>query len=304
MKKIINIKSLALILALVFAFTLTACGKVASDEGNGNTNTTSTEASGNTNGNEGSMSGTISITGSTSVQPLAQDLADSFNKLQPGVKIEVQGTGSTQGIVDATEGTSDIGTSSRDLADEEKNAGLTEHIIAYDGVAVVVHPTNKVTNLTKEQIAGIFKGDIKNWKEVGGDDKEILVISREEGSGTRGAFEELMKLEEKKDNGKISLLRKDALIQDGTGAVKANVASKENAIGYVSLGFVDQSLKKVSVDGVECTIATVKDKSYLISRPFLMLTKGDIKPEVKAFLDYVMGDEGQKIVGQKYITIK
>lgn len=300
MKKILNSKALLAVLALMFAFTFTSCGNTSSSDGS-----TTTAAGEATNaGNGGTLSGSISITGSTSVAPLAQDLADSFNKIQPDVTIDVQGTGSTQGIVDATEGTSDIGTSSRELKDEEKNAGLTEHIIAYDGIAVVVHPSNKVTNLTKEQILGIFKGDIKNWKDVGGDDKEILVISREEGSGTRGAFEELMKLEEKQGDGKISLLRKDALIQDGTGAVKANVAGKENAIGYISLGFVDESVKKVSVEGVECTVTTAKDKSYPISRPFLMLTKGEPSAETKAFLDFVLGDEGQKIVAEKYITVK
>lgn len=295
MKKISSTKTLVIILALVFAFSLAACGNTTSDSAKDSTAGT---------GNTGALKGSITITGSTSVQPLAQDLADAFNKLQPEISIDVQGGGSTQGVVDATDGTSDIGTSSRDLAAEEKNSGLTEHIIAYDGIAVIVHPSNKITNLTKAQILGIFKGDIKNWKEVGGADKEIIVISREEGSGTRSAFEELMKLQETQGDSKVSLLSKKALVQNSTGAIKADIAGKENAIGYISLGYVDNSIKKVSVEGMECTIATVKDKTYPISRPFLMLTKGEPKPETKAFLDYIMSDEGQKIVGEKYITIK
>lgn len=294
MKNLLNSKMVLLMLALVLAFSLAACGGTQ----------TETKATNAQNETTGSLSGTITISGSTSVQPLAQDLGDAFNAIQPGITVDVQGGGSTQGIVDATEGTSDIGTSSRELKDEEKNAGLTEHVIAYDGIAVVVHPGNTVSDLTKDQIVKIFKGEIKNWKEVGGADKEILVVSREEGSGTRSAFEELLKLEEKQGDKKVSLVRADALIADGTGAVKANIAAKDNAIGYTSLGFVDESLKKIKVEGKECTVESVKDKSYPVSRPFLMLTKGDLKPEVKAFLDFIMSEKGQEIVGKKYITVK
>lgn len=281
----------AFVLTISLASLLTACG-------------TSSQAPADDNaGKSGTISGTVTVSGSTSVQPLAQDLADIFNETEPGVSIEIQGGGSSQGIKAATDGISNIGTSSRDLTAEEKT-GLTEHIIAYDGVAIVVHPSNPVSNLSKDQVVKIFKGEIKNWKEVGGKDSEILVVTREDGSGTRSAFEELLKLQEKKDDKTVSFIRSDALVADGTGAVKANVASKENAIGYTSLGFVDSSLKKVNLDNIECSIENVKNKTYAISRPFLMLTKGDVSPETKAFLDFILSDKGQEIVGKTYITIK
>ncbi len=280
-----------LISTISLSLLLTACG------------TSSQTPAGADTAAGGKMSGTVSVSGSTSVQPLAQDLADIFNETEPGVSIEIQGGGSSQGIKDVTGGISDIGSSSRDLTDEEK-PGLTEHIIAYDGIAIVVHPSNPVTNLSKDQVQKIFKGEIKNWKEVGGSDSEILVVTREDGSGTRTAFEELLKLQEKKDGKTTSFIKSDALVADGTGAVKANIAAKENAIGYTSLGFVDNSLKKVNLDNIECSIENVKNKTYAISRPFLMLTKGDVKPETKAFLDFILSDKGQEIVGKNYITIR
>lgn len=286
-KKAISTFTLSISLALL----LTACG------------TASQTPAGDNAGKSGTISGTVTVSGSTSVQPLAQDLADIFNETEPEVSIEIQGGGSSQGIKDATDGISNIGTSSRDLTAEEKT-GLTEHIIAYDGVAIVVHPSNTVSNLTKDQVVKIFKGEITNWKDVGGKDSEILVVTREEGSGTRTAFEELLGLQEKKDGKTVSFIKSDALVGDGTGAIKANVASKENAVGYTSLGFVDSSLKKVNLDNIECSIENVKNKTYAISRPFLMLTKGDLKPETKAFLDFILGDKGQEIVGKTYITIK
>lgn len=249
----------------------------------------------------------ITISGSTSIQPIAEELADAFteaDELNNDIRIDVQGGGSTQGIKDVSEGTSHIGTSSRDLMDDEKALNLTEHIIAHDGISIVIHPDNPVENLTKDQIAKIFKGEIKNWQEVGGSDMEILVVSREEGSGTRSAFEEILKLEKKEGNNKISLVRPDALIADGTGAIKANIAVKKNAIGYTSLGFVDNSLKAVKVDGVECTSDNIKSKDYSISRPFIMLTKGEMSPEVKVFIDFIMGSEGQEIISKQYISVK
>lgn len=297
--KLGKMKSAAAIMALTLSISMifAACG---SSGNTGNTSSTSSAA-----GSQASnLTGKVTLSGSTSVQPLAQDLADAFQDEQQGVEVDVQAGGSTQGVKDAKEGTSDIGNASRELTDEEKGWGLTEHVIAYDGIAVVVHPSNPVTNLTKDQIVKIFKGEIKNWKEVGGADKEILVVSREEGSGTRGAFEELLKLEEKQGDTKVSLVRSDALIAGSTGEVTANISAKENAIGYTSLGFVENNVKKVSIDGVECSIDNIKAKKYSISRPFLMLTKGDMRPEVKAFLDFITSDKGQEIVAKKYISIK
>ena len=294
MKSVAAIMALTLSISMIFA----ACGS------SGNTSNTSSTSGSATGNAAGSLTGKVTLSGSTSVQPLAQDLADAFQDSEQGVEVDVQAGGSTQGVKDAKEGTSDIGDSSRELTTEEKGWGLTEHVMAYDGIAVVVHPSNPVTNLTKDQIVKIFKGEIKNWKDVGGPDKEILVVSREEGSGTRGAFEELLKLEEKKGDTKVSLVSSDALIAGSTGEVTANISAKENAIGYTSLGFVENNVKKVSIDGVECSIDNIKAKKYGISRPFLMLTKGDMRPEVKAFLDFVTSDKGQEIVAKKYISIK
>lgn len=288
-KKVITILAVALSSAVLF----TACGSSSQQ----------TPATENNTGKTGTLTGTVTVSGSTSVQPLAQDLADIFNESESGVDIQIQGGGSSQGIKDVTGGVSDIGTSSRELTAEEKT-GITEHIIAYDGVAIVIHPSNPVNNLTTEQVQKIFKGEIENWKEVGGKDQEILVVTREDGSGTRSAFEELMKLQEKKDDKTVSFIRSDALVGDGNGAIKANIASKDNAIGYTSLGFVDSSIKKVTLDSVECSVENVKNKTYAISRPFLMLTKGEIKPEVQAFIDFILSDKGQEVVGGNYIKIK
>lgn len=284
-----NIKLISLVTGVLFSITmLSACNakkddKAAKEPKGGKTK--------------------ISIVGSTSVQPLAQSLADEYKTKNDKVEIDIQGVGSSAGIKAIYDGTCDIGTSSRELKAEEKAWGLTEHIIAIDGIAVVVNPKNKVLDLKKDQITKIFKGEIKNWKEVGGIDKEIIVVSREDGSGTRGAFDELTKLEETKDGKKVNHLVENALIAEGNGAVKANIAAKENAIGYVSVGYIDNTIMPVKVEGVEATTENIKAKKYAIARPFLMLTKGELKPEVKAFLDYILS-EGQATVSKHYITVK
>lgn len=254
---------------------------------------------------EAKLEGSVSVVGSTSVTPVAQNLADTFTTIEPGVKIDVQGIGSTAGVKAAKEGSADIGMASRNLKSAEKEWGLTEHVIAYDGITVVVHPSNGVEDLTPEQITKIFKGEIKNWKEIGGEDKDILVISRESGSGTRGAFEGIMNLQEKNADGKkISVVRKDALIAEGNGAVKANVAKKEYSIGYISLSYLDESVKGLKVNGVEPTIENIKAEEYTVFRPFLMLTKGEPSPAAKAYLDFIFSEDGQKIVAEKLIPVK
>lgn len=252
------------------------------------------------------LNGKITIIGSTSVGPLAKSLADAFMEQEQGVAIDIQELGSTEGIQAAINGTADIGTSSRDLKDAEKAADLAVHVIAYDGIAVVINPSNPVSDLTGEQLTKIFKGEITNWQEVGGVNKLITVINREAGSGTRGAFQELLKLEEKQADGtKKSLLTDKALVMDSTGAVKASVAGNEAAIGYISLGVLDNTTKALKVDGIEPTIQNVIEKKYAIWRPFLMLTKKEeLKPQVKAFLDYIISVEGQEIVqGERYIPV-
>ncbi|KXG75950.1 phosphate ABC transporter substrate-binding protein [Thermotalea metallivorans] len=253
---------------------------------------------------EGKLSGKIVIAGSTSVQPLSDELAAVFREKYPNVQIEVQGGGSSVGVKSAIDKIADIGASSRELKEEEKAAGLTEYVIAKDGIAVIVNPANKVENLTMEQIKKIFTGEITNWKEVGGADKAITVVSREEGSGTRGAFIEITGVEGKDASGnKADLTTKNALVQPSTGAVKQTVANTPEAIGYVSMGALDDMVKAVKVEGVEATEENVKNGTFKISRPFLYLTKGEESEVVKAFIQFVLG-EGQEVVKKEYITVK
>ncbi|MDD2401287.1 MAG: phosphate ABC transporter substrate-binding protein [Clostridia bacterium] len=253
-----------------------------------------------------SLNGRVTVIGSTSVGPLARVLADSFMENEQDVKIDIQEIGSTQGIQAINDGTADIGTVSRELKEDEKSSDLTEHVIAYDGIAVVVNCSNSVSDLTIEKIAQIFKGEITNWKELGGFDKEITVVNREAGSGTRGAFQELMKLEEKLPDGtKKSLITEKALIMDSTGGVKATVSGNDSAIGYISLGILDDTVKALKVSGVEPTVQNILDKKYTICRPFLMITKGEMSPQVGAYLDFIMSSEGQQMVkSEKYIPVK
>lgn len=255
-------------------------------------------------GNKAKDEGKLDIVGSTSVTMLAEELAKEYSE-KNNVKIDVQGVGSTAGVNSTIDGTADIGMSSRNLKDDEKKQGINEHIIAYDGIVVGVHPNNPVDDLDIDSIKAIFSGEITNWKEVGGEDEEILVVTREEGSGTRGAFEEITELEEKDDEGnKKSLVREDALVAEGNGAVVANIAGKESSIGYISLSYLDESVKGLSINGVEPTVENIKSEDYKIARPFLFLTKDDGNELANKFIEFVLSDEGQKIVGEKQITVK
>ncbi len=284
-----------LVVVLLGVFLLAACE---------NTDANEETAQGDTTGETTSLSGKIMIVGSTSVQPLAEKLADEFNKEHPDLRIDIQGVGSTAGVKAANDGTCDIGTASRALKSEEESWGLTENIIALDGIAVVVNPANKVQDLQNEDVLKIFTGEINNWKDLGGEDKEIIVVSREAGSGTRGAFEELMKLEKKVEGKTVSLVVDNALIAEGNGAVLANVAGKESSIGYMSLGMVDESkVKKVKINGVEATVQNIKSQSYPIARPFLMLTKDEPTQETQAFLEFILSNGGQKVVAEDYIPV-
>ena len=237
--------------------------------------------------------GKIVLVGSTSVDPLAQKLAESYKASNPGVEIEIQAVGSSAGIKAAIDGSATIGMSSRELKEEEISEGVTPHVICKDGIAVVVNPENPVQNLTKEQVQKIFLGEIKNWKEVGGNDEEILVVSRESGSGTRGAFEEILKIEKEVEGKKVSGLVENALQAEGTGAIKANVASKANSIGYVSLGYIDDSIKTLKVEGVDATAENILSGTYPVARPFVLVTKGEVSAVDQSFLDFIMSSEGQ-----------
>ena len=245
------------------------------------------------------LSGSISMVGSTSMEKLANALSEAFMEEYPDVTVTAEFVGSGAGIEAVTNGTADIGNSSRSLKDEEKAAGVTENIVAIDGIAVCVDPANEVADLTKEQLTNIYNGTVTNWKEVGGADEPIIVIGREAGSGTRGAFEELVDLKD---------ACKYANELDSTGAVIAKVASTPGAIGYASLDALDDSVKALSLEGVEATAENIKAGNYFLSRPFVMATKGEISEQndlVQAWFDYVMGDEGQQIASEVgLITVK
>ena len=245
------------------------------------------------------LSGSISMVGSTSMEKLANALSEAFMEKYPDVTVTAEFVGSGAGVEAVTNGTADIGNSSRSLKDEEKAAGVVENVVAIDGIAVCVDPANEVANLTKEQLTNIYNGTVTNWKEVGGVDEPIIVIGREAGSGTRGAFEELVDLKD---------ACKYANELDSTGAVIAKVASTPGAIGYASLDALDDSVKALSLEGVEATAENIKAGNYFLSRPFVMATKGEISEQndlVQAWFDYVMGDEGQQIASEVgLITVK
>ena len=236
------------------------------------------------------LSGAISMVGSTSMEKFANALSESFMEKYPNVTVTAEFVGSGAGIEAVSNGTADIGNSSRNLKDEEKADGVAENIVAIDGIAVVVDGANTVEDLTKQQLSDIYEGKITNWKDAGGNDAPIVVIGRESGSGTRSAFEELLKLED---------MCKYSNELDSTGAVMAKVASTPGAIGYVSLDVLDDTVKAVKLEGAEPTEENIKAGSYFLSRPFVMATKGDISEQnelVKALFDYIYSDEGAEIV--------
>lgn len=245
------------------------------------------------------LSGSISMVGSTSMEKLANALSEAFMEEYPDVTVTAEFVGSGAGIEAVTNGTADIGNSSRSLKDEEKVAGVVENVVAIDGIAVCVDPANEVADLTKEQLTNIYNGTVTNWKEVGGADEPIIVIGREAGSGTRGAFEELVDLVDG---------CKYANELDSTGAVIAKVASTPGAIGYASLDALDDSVKALSLEGVEATAENIKAGNYFLSRPFVMATKGEISEQndlVQAWFDFVLGDEGQQVASEVgLITVK
>lgn len=236
------------------------------------------------------LGGNISMSGSTSMEKLANALAESFMMKYPDVTVTPEFTGSSAGIEAVTAGSVDIGNSSRALKDSEKEAGAVENVIAIDGIAVVVDPANEVAGLTKEQVIGIYTGEIKNWSEVGGSDSPIVVIGREAGSGTRGAFEEILEVKD---------VCAYASELDSTGAVMAKVASAQGSIGYVSLDVVDDTVKALALDGIEATAENIKAGSYFLSRPFVMATNGEISAQnelVQEFFNYLSTDEGKEVI--------
>ena len=245
------------------------------------------------------LSGSISMSGSTSMEKFANALCESFMEKSPDVNVTVEFTGSSAGVESVLSGKCDIGNSSRNLKDEEKEKGAVENIVAIDGIAVAVDPKNTENDLTKDQLVSIYTGKVKNWSEVGGSNMPIVVVGREAGSGTRGAFEEILKVEDQ-------CVYANEL--DSTGAVMAKVASTPGAIGYVSLDAVDDSVIAVKLDGVEANAENIKAGTYFLNRPFVMATKGEISEQnelVKTLFDYIYSEEGQSVAaGVGLITVQ
>jgi phosphate transport system substrate-binding protein len=248
-------------------------------------------------GAESGSSYTIEVGGSTSVTPLMELFAAEYAKTHPNIKVNINGTGSGDGITNAGV-TYQIGMSSRELTPAEQGRGLTAVTVAIDGIAVIMNNTSPVNNLTMEQIRDIYTGAITDWSQISGGTKtgRIAVISREEGSGTRGAFEELV--------GFQGRLVRGANESTSTGAIKASVAQNVNAIGYISLGSVDNTVKAVSVNGVTPTNANVTNGTYKIARPFIVLTGRNVSSESKAFIDWMTSRAGQAIVRTSWIPVR
>ncbi|MCD6208215.1 MAG: phosphate ABC transporter substrate-binding protein [Methanosarcinales archaeon] len=236
----------------------------------------------------------LHIAGSTTVLPIAEECARVYMEAHPGSQIYVSGGGSSHGIKSVADGTVNIGDASRDLKDSEKESypDLVTHAIAKDGVAVIVHPDNEISDLTIAQLQGIYTGETTNWADVGGEDAEIMVVSREEGSGTRDCFESAV----------LKAIGKEvtdyAIIQDSNGKVRMTVAGNDKAIGFLSLGYVDSDVKAVGFDGTPPTIENVRSGEYAISRTLLMITDGEPDADEQAFLDFVLSEEGQAIVSE------
>ena len=274
-------KFLTLALTAVMALSLlTACGSKNDNSADTNTDGSNTETT---------LSGTVSTDGSTSMEKVINSLGESFMAMNKDVKFTYNPTGSGSGIQAVSEGRCDIGLSSRALKDDEKASGLVETVVALDGIAIVVNPENPVSDLDIDTIAKIYTGEITNWKDVGGNDAEIVLIGREAGSGTRDGFESIT------DTKDACQYRQELT---STGDVINTVSQNPDAIGYVSLSAVGESVKALTVGGVEATEATVKDGSYVVQRPFVLVTKEGTKlsPAAQAFFDYALSADAASII--------
>ena len=239
-------------------------------------------------------SASVIIAGSTSVQPFAEVLAEEYMILHPGITIDVQGGGSAAGIMATKSGTTNIGMSSRKLAGDETSLWSVE--IARDGLAIVINPDNPVNNLTLQQVRDIYSGKVTNWSGLGGNKAQIHVFTREDGSGTRSSFESLVM-------GKTEIMAR-AMVQDSNGAVRQLVGDDPYAIGFISLGLVDKTVKAVELDGVIPSREHVIDGSYNLSRPFLFLSLKEPTGLSKDFIDFILSEKGKQILNdQGLITV-
>ena len=228
----------------------------------------------------------LSVAGSTSVQPFMELLAEDYMAHQPGVKIQVQGGGSTAGIQAVREHAAAIGMCSRELLPQEKD--LKSVVIARDGIAVIVNPANTLSGLTTAQVKDIFAGSTSDFSAVGGGKSPVRAVTREEGSGTRGAFEELVMAG--------TPIASSALVQNSSGSVRAMVSRDPGAIGYISLGLVDDSVKALAIDGVAAKRDNVKNGTYKLVRPFLLVYVGELQGTAKEFVDYILGEPAQRLL--------
>ena len=278
-------KFIALLLAAVLTLALAACGS------KNDTNTDANADNTNDDSTKTAITGTVATDGSTSMERVIGALSESFMANNADATVTYNPTGSGSGITAVQEGTCDIGLSSRALKDEEKAAGLKETVLAYDGIAIIVHPDNPVSDLTIEQIAQLYTGEITNWKDVGGNDAQVVLIGREAASGTRDGFESITGTKEK------CQYRQELT---STGDVITAVSQNPDAIGYASLASIKDSVKALNVDGVTPSEDTVKDGSYKVQRPFVLVTvEGKaLPPGAQALFDYATSPDAAAIIAK------
>ena len=285
--------------AILTAATMVAAGVMGcgssdtnADANNSNDNTTQTEsqATDNNTADNTDLSGSVTLAGSTSMEKLANAMNEAFMEKYPNVSATAEFTGSSAGIESLAAGSVDIGDASRALSDDEKGQGIVENIVAIDGIAVITDTDNTITDIKSEDLAKVYTGEITNWKDLGGKDEQIVVIGREAGSGTRDAFEELMDV---KDSCKY------AQELDSTGAVLAKVAATPGAVGYVSLDVLDDTVNGLKINSVEPTEDNILAGDYVLQRPFVMATKGEISEQskqVQAYFDFINSADGQNVI--------
>ena len=287
-------------MAILTAATMVAagvmgCGSSDTNAGANNSNdntTTQTEsqATDNHTADNTDLSGSVTLAGSTSMEKLANAMNEAFMEKYPNVSATAEFTGSSAGIESLAAGSVDIGDASRALSDDEKGQGIVENIVAIDGIAVITDTDNTITDIKSEDLAKVYTGEITNWKDLGGKDEQIVVIGREAGSGTRDAFEELMDV---KDSCKY------AQELDSTGAVLAKVAATPGAVGYVSLDVLDDTVNGLKINSVEPTEENILAGTYVLQRPFVMATKGEISEQseqVQAYFDFINSEDGQNVI--------
>ena len=243
------------------------------------------------------LNGTIKLAGSTSMEKLCEAMSESFMEKNPGVTVTVEYTGSGAGLESLAAGSVDIGNASRGLKDEEKASGEVENIVAIDGIAVITYKSCSIKDVTSKDLAKIYTGEITDWAELGGEEQPIIVIGREAGSGTRDAFEELLEVKD------VCAYAQEL---DSTGAVLAKVGTTPGAIGYVSLDVVDDTVSGLKIDGVEPTEEEILAGKYMLQRPFVMATKGEISGQnelVQAWFNYINSDDGKEVIKQVGLII-